>query len=91
MCVCIKVLLTEKGVSVTGTMLFVYYTWITPERVMEQMAGKTIGPAKIRWIGAEICVSQVQFGFRALAHTQSVFHKIPQMSRFVFFFRHLGV
>lgn len=69
----------------TGTMHFVYYTWITPERVMGQMAGKTIGPAKMRLTGTEICECQVQFGFRAFAHIQSVFHKIPQMSRFVFF------
>lgn len=44
MCVCIEVLLTEKGVTVAGTMHFVSYTRITPERVMGQMAGKTIGP-----------------------------------------------
>lgn len=39
------------------------------EGVMGQVAGETIGPAKYRLTGIEICVCQARFGFRAFAHT----------------------
>lgn len=53
---------------------------------MGQVAGETTpGPAKNRLPGSEISVCEAQFDFGAFVHSQSVYHKIPQTSRFVFF------
>ena len=55
------------------------------EGMAGQVAGGTAGPAKGRLTGTEICMCQAQFGCRAFAHTQSVYHKILLTSKFVFF------
>lgn len=75
-CVCIDVksLLSEKGV-VRLELRFLFIRPGSPSAgMMGQVAGATTGPARGALTGAEICVCQALFGFRAFAHLVSLFH-----------------